>query len=207
MARNVINRDLPFNEDAERVVLGSILLSKDALYKVLSALSEEDFYVGKHQLIFRAIVSVQIKRIDIDGIIDSYYVESFLEDKKIKFFKRVGNTEKPDIFCAKLLEGRVGILIDGSPIALTAPYVLFEDLQSSQDYYTIPAIASFSRIMRLFELFYSVLAPAIYVALQSFNYRILPINFLITLLSSIESLSIPPLIERYQSSSRVHMIA
>ena len=66
MARNVINRDLPFNEDAERVVLGSILLSKDALYKVLSALSEEDFYVGKHQLIFRAIVSVQIKRIDID---------------------------------------------------------------------------------------------------------------------------------------------
>ena len=66
MARNVVNRDLPFNQDAERVVLGSVLLSKDALYKVLSALSEEDFYVGKHQLIYRAIVSTQIKRIDID---------------------------------------------------------------------------------------------------------------------------------------------
>ena len=58
--------DLPYNQDAERVVLGSMLLSKDALYKVLSALTEDDFYVGKHQLIFRAIVSLQVKRIDID---------------------------------------------------------------------------------------------------------------------------------------------
>lgn len=66
MARNVVNRDLPFNQDAEKVVLGSMLLSKDALYKVLSILTEEDFYVGKHQLVFRAIVSLQVKRIDID---------------------------------------------------------------------------------------------------------------------------------------------
>lgn len=140
-------------------------------------------------------VKKKLKSIDIDAIIDSYYIESFLENNKVKFFRRVGNTEKPDIFCAKILEGRIGLLVDGSPVALTVPFVFFEDLQSSQDYYTIPALASFSRIMRLFELFYSVLAPAIYVALQSFNYKILPINFLITLLSSIESLSIPPLIE------------
>lgn len=140
-------------------------------------------------------VKKKIKSINIDAIIDSYYIESFLEDNKVKFFRRVGNTEKPDIFCAKILEGRIGILVDGSPVALTVPFVFFEDLQSSQDYYTIPAMASFARVMRLFELIYAVLAPAIYVALQSYNYRILPINFLITLLSSIESLSIPPLIE------------
>lgn len=140
-------------------------------------------------------IETRIDSIDIDGIIDSYYIESFLEDKKLKFFKRIGNTEKPDIFCAKLLEGRIGILVDGSPIALTAPYVLFEDLQSSEDYYTIPAMATFARFMRLIGLFFALLMPGIYVALQSYNYRILPINFLITLLSSIEGLSIPPLIE------------
>ncbi len=140
-------------------------------------------------------IEKRLESIDVDGIIDSYYIESFLEDKKLKFFKRVGNTEKPDIFCAKLLEGRVGILVDGSPIALTAPYVLFEDMQSSSDYYTIPAMATFARIMRLIGLFFAILMPGIYVALQSYNYRILPINFLITLLSSIEGLSIPPLIE------------
>lgn len=137
----------------------------------------------------------KIKSIDIDGIIDSYYIESFLEDGRIKFFKRVGSTEKPDIFTAKLLEGRIGILVDGSPIALTLPFVLFEDLQSSQDYYTIPAMATFARIMRIFGLVFAVIAPGVYVALQSYNYRILPINFLISILSSIEGLSIPPLVE------------
>ena len=140
-------------------------------------------------------VKRRLKSIDIDSIIDSYYIESFLENNNVKFFRRVGSTEKPDIFCAKILEGRVGLLVDGSPVALTVPFVFFEDLQSSQDYFTIPAMATFARVLRLFELIYSVLAPAIYVALQSYNYRILPINFLITLLSSIESLSIPPIIE------------
>lgn len=137
----------------------------------------------------------RINKIDIDGIIDSYYIESYLEDGRIKFFKRVGSTEKPDILCAKLLEGRVAIMVDGSPIVLTLPFVLFEDLQSSQDYFTIPAMATFARIMRIFGLIFAVVAPGVYVALQSYNYRILPINFLISILSSIEGLSISPLLE------------
>lgn len=142
-----------------------------------------------------ASVEKILSNIDIDGVIDSYYVEQFLEGEKLKFVRRVGNTEKPDIFCAKVLEGRVGILVDGSPIALTVPFVLFEDLQSSEDYYTIPAMASFGRMMRLCGIIFAVIMPGIYVALQSFNYKILPINFLISLLSSIEGLSIPPLVE------------
>jgi spore germination protein KA len=56
-------------------------------------------------------------------------------------------------------------------------------------------MATFARIMRVFGLIFAVTAPGIYVALQSYNYRILPINFLISILSSIEGLSIPPLIE------------
>ena len=140
-------------------------------------------------------VKQRLKEIDIDAIIDSYYIESFLEGRKIKFFRRVGNTEKPDVFSSKILEGRVGIIIDGSPIALTVPFVLMEDLQSPEDYYTIPTFASFARIMRFIGLIFAILVPGIFVALQSFNYRILPINFLITLLSSIEGLSVPPLVE------------
>lgn len=137
----------------------------------------------------------RIKKINIDAIIDSYYIESFLEENEIKFFRRVGNTEKPDIFCAKILEGRVGILVDGSPVALTVPFVLFEDLQSAEDYYTIPTMATFTRIMRFIGLVFAILIPGIYVALESYNYRILPINFLITLLSNTEGLSVPPLFE------------
>lgn len=169
----------------------------------------EDTYVGKKTCTHISLVYLdgiakpevldgvkqRISAINIDAIIDSYYVESFLEDKKLKFFRRVGNTEKPDIFCAKLLEGRVGILVDGSPIALTVPFILFEDLQSAEDYYNVPAMASFARLMRIMGLVMAILIPGVYVALQSFNYRILPINFLIALLSSIEGLSTPPLIE------------
>ncbi len=140
-------------------------------------------------------VKKKIEAINIDGIIDSYYIESFLEEDKLKFFRRVGNTEKPDIFSAKVLEGRVGILVEGSPVALTLPFVLFEDLQSAEDYYTFPTMASFVRMMRIAGLIFAILIPAVYVALQSYNYEILPINFLITLLSSIEGLSIPPLME------------
>lgn len=136
-----------------------------------------------------------LNSINIDAIIDSYYIQSYLEGDKLKFFKRVGSTEKPDIFSAKILEGRVGILVDGSPIALTVPFMLLEDLQSAGDYYSIPAVATFTRMMRFFGLIIALLLPAIYVSLQSYNYRILPINFLITLLSSIEGLSIPPLLE------------
>lgn len=169
----------------------------------------KDLYVGKQTNTHIAIVYIdgiakpeivrevekRIGAIDIDAIIDSYYIESFLETNKIKFFRRVGNTEKPDILCSKILEGRVAVLVDGSPIALTVPFVLFEDLQSPEDYYTIPAQATFVRIMRIVGLIFAILIPGIFVALQSFNYRILPINFLITLLSSIEGLSVPPLVE------------
>lgn len=142
-----------------------------------------------------AEVEKRISAIDIDAIIDSYYIESFLEENRLKFFRRVGNTEKPDILCAKILEGRVAILVDGSPVALTVPFMLFEDLQSPQDYYEIPAQATFVRVMRILGLIFAVLMPGVYVALESYNYRILPINFLITLLSNIEGLSVPPLIE------------
>ena len=140
-------------------------------------------------------IKTKVQAINIDAVIDSYYIESFLEGEKLKFFRRMGNTEKPDVFCSKILEGRVGILVDGSPVALTAPFVLLEDLQSVDDYYTFPAIASFTRILRVFGLIIAILVQAIYVALQSYNYRILPLNFLITILSSIEGLSIPPLLE------------
>lgn len=137
----------------------------------------------------------QLKQIKIDGIIDSYYIESLLEEGKLKFIRRIGNSEKPDVVASRILEGRVAIVVDGSPIVLTAPFLLIEDLQSPEDYYTIPAKATFIRIIRLIGFILGFLLPGIYVALQSYHYKVLPINFLVTLLSSIQGISFPPLIE------------
>ncbi len=140
-------------------------------------------------------VQEKIEGIDIDGILDSFYISQFLQKGKDKFFKRVGTTEKPDIAVSKLLEGRVAILVDGSPIVLTVPFLLFEDVQSVEDYYDIPAKATLSRFIRFFGIFISILLPGLYVALESYHYKVLPINFLINLLGSLENLSLPPMLE------------
>lgn len=131
----------------------------------------------------------------IDGIIDSNYIEEILEQGDGYFYRKLGYCEKPDIVVSKILEGRVAIVVDGSPIVLTAPFILFEDLQDSSDYYDIPTKASALRILRLLGLIVSVLLPGMYVALQSYHYRVLSINFLISLLTSIEGISFPPILE------------
>ena len=72
----------------------------------------------------------KIKAIDIDGVIDSAYVLAYLRPKKHSFFLQAGSTEKPDVASAKLLEGRIAIVVDGSPIVITLPYLIFEDVHS-----------------------------------------------------------------------------
>lgn len=77
-------------------------------------------------------VKRKLSEIEIDVIPDSSYLTHFLKSRPYSLVKQIGTTEKPDIFCAKIAEGRVGILVDGSPIALTVPYLLVEDFQSSE---------------------------------------------------------------------------
>ena len=84
-------------------------------------------------------IQQRIKDINIDGIVDSNYVAQFLQDEKIKLFRQVGSDEKPDIITAKVLEGRIAIFVDGTPMVLTVPYIMFEDVQHSDDYYSASA--------------------------------------------------------------------
>lgn len=137
----------------------------------------------------------KLSSFEIDGIVDSYYVTTILEEGKLKLLRRIGNSEKPDVVASRLLEGRIAIVVDGSPIVLTVPFLLIEDLQSPEDYYQIATRTSFLRMLRLIGLVLGALLPGIYVALQSYQYKVLPINFLVTLLSSIEGISLPPLLE------------
>ena len=111
-------------------------------------------------------VKNKISKIKIDGIIDSYYISKFLEKYPNSMFRQIGSCEKPDIVCAKLLEGRVAIFVDGSPIVLTVPFVFIEDFQSANDYYSDAYRASFLRILRLFAFCVSIYLPGMYMALQ-----------------------------------------
>ena len=101
------------------------------------------------QRIVDAVIE-KIKSIQIDGILDSFYVMQYLQEEKFNIFRQVGSSEKPDVIASKLLEGRVVIFVDGSPVVLSVPYMLVEDLHAADDYYTNSSIVTLRRFIRLF---------------------------------------------------------
>lgn len=137
----------------------------------------------------------RLKEIEVDGILDSYNIVSFLQDRPNSLFRQIGNSEKPDVVVSKLLEGKACIIVDGSPIVLTIPFIFLEDIQNSNDYYTNHHYSSFVRVIRLFGLMISLIAPGFYLALQIYHYNILPLNFLITIADTTQGLPFTPFLE------------
>lgn len=142
-------------------------------------------------------IKKKIESIRIDNLPDSSYIAAFLAPRKHSLFRTVGTTEKPDIFTAKIAEGRVGILVDGSPIALTAPYITTEDLQTSEDYFISPFTATVFRFLRLVSLFVAILLPAFYVSAQLFKMQLLPLGLMLTIASSVRELPLSPSMEMF----------
>ncbi len=140
-------------------------------------------------------VKKKLGAIDIDIVPDSSYLTHFLSARPRSLLKQVGTTEKPDIFCAKIAEGRVGILVDGSPIALTAPYLLIEDFQSSEDYFVPSYRATFTRLLRLLALLVAIYLPAFYIAAQLFKLQLFPVKLLMTISGSIRDIPLSPSLE------------
>ena len=140
-------------------------------------------------------VKKKLQGIDIDIIPDSSYLTHFLSSRPYSLLKQVGTTEKPDIFCAKIAEGRVGIIVDGSPIALTVPYLIVEDFQSSEDYFVPAYRATFTRVLRLLSLLVAIYLPAFYVSAQLFKLQLFPIKLLLTIAGSIRDIPFSPSLE------------
>ena len=140
-------------------------------------------------------IEKKLDSIDIDGVLDSNYIAQFLQLNPNSIFKQVGTTEKPDIAVAKMLEGRVAILVDGSPLVLTLPFLVFENFQSSEDYYTNHHHGTFVRWIRLIGVAFAIFLPGTFVALQLFHYGIVPIKFLVTIANTTQGLPFTPLIE------------
>jgi len=141
------------------------------------------------------LVNERLAHIDIDGVIDSSYLTKFLEDDPSSLFPQVGSLEKPDVVAAKLLEGRVAILSDGSPIALTVPHLLIESFQDSQDYFKRNTRVTVTRFLRLFGAIIALFLPAAFVAVQEFQYQVLPLKFLITIVNSTNGTPLSPTLE------------
>ncbi|PEQ94025.1 hypothetical protein CN481_10350 [Bacillus sp. AFS006103] len=140
-------------------------------------------------------VKNRLSGIDIDGILESQYVESCIQDSKLSPFPTIYNTDRPDKVCGDLLDGKVAIIVDGSPFVLTAPALFVEFLHSSQDYYDNSLAATMIRWVRFLGLFVTLILPAFYVAMTTFHPDLLQTTILLRIAGSREGLPYPALLE------------
>ena len=122
----------------------------------------------------------RLGKIDIAGILDSNYIAENIRDNKYSLLKTIGSTERPDIVAARLLEGRIALVVDGTPVVLTLPYLFSENFQSDEDYYINFLLASFSRMLRWFCFFITVSVPGVFVSLVTHHFELLPTHFALT---------------------------
>lgn len=133
--------------------------------------------------------------IEIDGILDSGYIQELVRDSPYSPFKTVGSTERPDVVAAKLLEGRIAVIVDGSPVALTVPFIFIEHFQSNDDYYMNFHFSTISRILRILGFIFSISIPAIYTAVVTYNTDIIPTPLLFSISTAREGVPFPTIIE------------
>ena len=125
-------------------------------------------------------INDKLSKIDIDGILDTNYIAEEISPHPFSIFKTIGKTERPDVVAARLLEGRIAIIADGTPMVLTLPYLFSENFQSDEDYYQTFWLGSLGRVLRFFCFMISILTPAVFVAITTRHPEFLPTSFLIT---------------------------
>ncbi|NKF07463.1 spore germination protein [Clostridium gasigenes] len=139
-------------------------------------------------------VKETIKNLDIRFILDTNYIEASLK-KQESFFDTVGYTEKPDEVSAKLLEGRVGVIVDGTPFVITVPYFFLENFQMPDDYYLNKHYTNLNRILRWMAFFIAAFAPGIYVATITYHFSMIPSLFIFRLAVSRAGVPFPTVLE------------
>lgn len=133
----------------------------------------------------------RLDEINIDAVLDSGYIQELIRDAPFSPFQTVGNSEKPDSVAGKLLEGRVALIVDGSPSVLTVPFVLAEASQSCEDYYNNYIFASFNRLLRSTANIWCVSIPALYLAVVTFHQEMLPTPLLLSISAGREGVPFP----------------
>lgn len=140
-------------------------------------------------------VKERITAIDTDNARGSGLIEQFIEDNTYSIFPQVYSTERVDKTVSRILEGRVAIIIDGTPIALTAPAVFMEFFHSVEDYYDRFIVANAFRLIRFLAIFVVITSAPAYLVLIKYNTELIPVNFLIPIMQSRMDIALTPFLE------------
>ncbi|QUG41818.1 spore germination protein [Psychrobacillus sp. INOP01] len=199
----VIGAQVGFNESL------STNISLIRRYIVSPDLCNEELKVGKHTntsvnlLYMSGIASDQmintlrerITNLNLDALIDSAILSEIIDDNSLSPFPQMLLTERPDRFCASLLNGKLGVIVDGSSMAIICPQSFIEFLQSQEDQNLRWLIATFARLLRFTAILLSVFLTPIYVGALTFHYEVIPQAFLVPLSESRALVPFPPVFE------------
>lgn len=138
----------------------------------------------------------RLKACDLKTVLGSGYLVPYLEDSgKNEVFTGVGITERPDTLCGKLMEGRIGILVDGTPSAIIIPHLFVENFQSVDDYTNRPYFATFVRLLKYLSYLIAILLPGMYIGLVIFHPDYFPEALLTKIQESIKDTPLPLMLE------------
>nr|WP_083611929.1 spore germination protein [Paenibacillus sp. P32E] len=140
-------------------------------------------------------VKRRLGKIDIDGILESGYIEELIQDTVATPFPTIYNSDRPDTIAAGILEGKVAILVDGTPFVLLVPTFFVAFFQSAEDYYQRADIGSLLRFIRFLSFFITMLAPSLYVAVTTYHQEMIPTTLVISLAAQRESVPFPAFVE------------
>lgn len=140
-------------------------------------------------------VKERLNRINIDAILESGYIEELIQDETFTPFPTIYNTERPDVVAAGLLEGRIAIVVDGTPFALLVPALFTHFFQTAEDYYQRADIGILLRILRYLALAIALLGPSVYIAITTFHQEMIPTPLLISIAAQREGVPFPALVE------------
>jgi len=140
-------------------------------------------------------VEKRLDKVDIDGVLDSGYIQELISDESYSIFRTIGHSERPDVVAGKLLNGKVAVLCDGSPSALTMPFLFLEYFHINEDYYNNFYYATFNRLLSFIGFFMTTSIPAIYTALITFHQEMLPTALILSISSARLGVPLPTIAE------------
>ncbi len=140
-------------------------------------------------------IKERLNRINVDAILESGYIEQLIEDQTWTAFPTIYHSERPDTVSADLLEGRIAILVDGTPYVLTAPAVFIQFFHAPDDYYSRFDISTGIRLLRILSFFISIIGPATYIAATTFHQEMIPTTMAIAIAAQRENVPFPAFVE------------
>lgn len=137
----------------------------------------------------------KLEQIDVDGILDSGYIREFILRENKSSFPQFKSTERPDLACTALLDGKLIILVENSPFVLITPGLLVDFLHSPEDNYQKPVNTNFTRLLRFLAFFLTIITPGFYIAVTTFNQQMVPNELLISIALQREGVPFPTAFE------------